>query len=63
MPLTEVICTYTGAYPGGHTPWGPSESLILAPWSKVEECCPYPPLPGQFGTPKLGFFPEAQGCV
>ena len=21
-----------------------SESLSLAPWSKVEECCPHPPL-------------------
>ena len=35
---------------------GPSESLILAPWSKAEET---PPLtPRQFGAPKV-FFPEA----
>ena len=34
-----------GAYPGGRPPGGPvsvgpSESIILAPWSKVEECRP-----------------------
>ena len=38
-----------GAYPGGRLPGGPSESLILAPLSKVEEC--------QFGA--LNFSPGA----
>ena len=34
---------------------GPSESLILVPWSKVEEWCPHPPPPRrrQFGAPEF----------
>ena len=33
---------WPGAYPGGHTPRGPSESLICPPPpQKVEECCPH----------------------
>ena len=38
-----MIGLSSGAYPGGRPPGGPSEPLILAPWSKVEECRPHPP--------------------
>ena len=44
---------YTGAYPGGRPPGGPSKSLILAPLSKSES--PYPPPPRQFGAPVFVF--------
>ena len=35
---------FTGAYPGGRTPGGPSESLILAP-SKLKNVALTPPPP------------------
>ena len=53
LKILLLFCHVSGAYPGGRTPRGPTESLILAPWSKVEECCPHPPY--QFGAPKLFF--------
>ena len=38
---------------------GPSESLIVAPWSKVEECHPHPT---PFGAPEV-FFPGTPTCA
>ena len=40
--LAASKCLSAGVYTGGRTPGGQSESLILAPWSKVEERCPHP---------------------
>ena len=51
----------TGAYPGGRPPGGPSEPLILAPWSKVKECRPHSLPPRQFVVP-LKFLPWNPAC-
>ena len=54
----------TGAYPGGRIPGGggPSESLILAPWSKVEKCRPHPPPPPSIWRP-WSFLPPWSPCL
>ena len=42
LTLFPPFQPHAGAYPGGRTPGGPSESLILAP-SELKKCCPHPP--------------------
>ena len=61
MCAIVLFYLHSGAYPGGRTSGGPSESLILAPWIKIEEWCPYPPPPGQFGAPEALLAFEWQG--
>ena len=56
------LVTTSGAYPGCCSSEGPSESLILAPCSKVEECHSHSPLPVNL-APHEVFFPATPACT